>query len=97
MITQLFIKAKLFELLGEYPKTHDLIFLLEELKRVWKEKEREIDEFINKNKVRLSRLIDIYITSRYHARDFYAEEVEDMLKFLNELKKILEYESYRFS
>ncbi len=94
---QLLIKAKLFELLGEYPKTHDLIFLLEELKKVWKEKENEIEEFIKKNKVNLSRLIDIYITARYHARDFYAEEVEEMLKLLENLKRILGYESSKFS
>jgi len=41
---QLYIKAKLLELSGEFPKTHDLIFLLRELGKY--KKEEEIERFI---------------------------------------------------
>ena len=85
---QLYIKAKLLELSGEFPKTHDLIFLLRELGKY--KKEEEIERFIKENLTNLSRLVDLYITSRYMVREFYKEDCDLAIDLFKKLKELLE-------
>ena len=52
---QLFIKTKLLELIGEFPRTHNLVILLKELSSVFKEAEvKDLFDFAG----RIKRLLD---------------------------------------
>ncbi len=81
---QLLVKAKLLEVVGDFPKTHSVITLLELLYKVTRDE--RIKRFIRENKVKLARLVDAYISSRYFVREFYKEEAEEALNLLKELK-----------
>ena len=63
MSKPLYIKTKLLELLGEFPRTHSLVTLLRELSRVFKGE--EVERFRKENIGMLTKLSDVYITSRY--------------------------------
>jgi len=80
-------KGKLLEVSGEFPKTHNLIFLLRELGKYHKKK--EIERFLKENITGLSRLVDIYITSRYMVREFYKEDVDLAINLFKKLEKSL--------
>ena len=84
---QLMLKAKLLELIGDFPKTHNLVQLVKLLYEV--SKKEEVAKFLAKNKIRLARLTDAYLFSRYFTREFYREEAEEALSLLDELKKVL--------
>jgi len=88
--SQIYIKAKLLELIGEFPRTHDLVELLKELSVVYKTK--EVKKFVDENISSLTKLVDAYITSRYYTRKFYKEEVEEVFSLLSKLKELLEYD-----
>ena len=81
---QLLVKVKLLEVVGDFPKTHSVITLLELLYKVTRDE--RIKRFIRENKVKLARLVDAYISSRYFVREFYKEEAEEALNLLKELK-----------
>jgi len=85
--TQLLVKAKLLEIAGDFPKTHSIMALLELLYKITQDE--KIDKFIKENKVKLARLVDAYISSRYFIREFYKEEAVEALNLLRELKNIL--------
>lgn len=84
---QLYVKIKLLELTGEFPRTHNLIVLLKELSSVFKEK--EVEEFIKNEMESLTKMADIYIASRYYAREFYKEEIENLFSFAGKIKELL--------
>ncbi len=84
---QIYIKSKLLELVGEFPRTHDLVKLLRELDVVY-----SVGNFIEENFDAITKLVDAYITSRYYTREFYKEEVEKSLDFIKKLKKVLNYD-----
>jgi HEPN domain-containing protein len=56
---QLYLKATLLELVGDFPRTHSIIFLLNELKRV---SSKEVEDFVKENKGGLHVLEDAYLT-----------------------------------
>jgi len=87
---QIYIKAKLLELIGEFPRTHDLIKLLEELSVVYEPE--KVKKFLEDNFSVITKLIDAYITSRYYIREFYEREVEEVLNFLLQLRRLLGYD-----
>ena len=87
-VIQLYIKTKLLELLGEFPRTHSLA-LLRELSRVFKEE--EVERFRKENIGMLTKLSD-YITSRYYTREFYEEEVKELIEFAYKVRRLLEYD-----
>jgi len=87
---QLYIKTKLLELLGEFPRTHSLVALLRELSRVFKEE--EVERFRKENIGMLTKLSDVYITSRYYTREFYEEEVKELIEFAYKVRRLLEYD-----
>ena len=67
---QLYVKTKLLELSGEFPRTHNLVVLLKELAKIRGE---EMEEFAKDNLDVLTKLADVYVTSRYYTREFYEE------------------------
>ena len=73
---QLYLKSTLLELIGDFPRTHSIIFLLRELRRI---NEREVDEFIQENKRGLHNLEDAYLTSRYFYKIFDKEDGEYLI------------------
>ncbi len=84
---ELFLKYRLFLLLGEYPRTHSIKRLLREIgKTVGKEK--EVEKFMNENIDRISNLENAYITSRYLPTEFERREVENMLEVA---RKIIDF------
>lgn len=87
---QLYIKTKLLELLGEFPRTHSLVALLRELSRVFKEE--EVERFRKENIGILTKLSDVYITSRYYTREFYEDEVKELIEFAYKVRRLLEYD-----
>ena len=83
---QLYLKAKLVELTGEFSKTHSLIELLKQLPFVSK----KVNTFIKKNVEYLTKLEDVYVTARYLPRKFLKEEVENLFKFASKFKKFVD-------
>ncbi len=87
---QLFIKTKLLETVGEFPRTHNIVLLLKELGAVFKK--GKIEKFIQQHIGILTKLSDVYITSRYYTRDFFKEELDELLVFTEKIKEMLEYD-----
>ena len=87
---QLYIKTKLLELLGEFPRTHSLVALLRELSKVFKGE--EVERFRKENIGMLTKLSDVYITSRYYTREFYEDEVKELIEFAYKVRRLLEYD-----
>ncbi len=84
---QLHVKTKLLELTGEFPRTHNLVVLLRELSSVFKEK--EVEQFVTNEMEMLTKMADVYVTSRYYIREFYKEEIENLFSFANKVKELL--------
>ncbi len=84
---QLYLKAVLLELIGDFPRTHSLIFLLTELKRV---NVGEVEEFLKKNKRGLHILEDAYLTSRYFYKVFDKEDCEYLISLAEEVVSFCE-------
>lgn len=87
---QLYLKHCLFKKLGDYPKTHSLDELLEELKKIYPQKKKEIEK-IQKNEASvIGDLNQAYITSRYLPVEFNEFQIRKMLKFTLNLSKFLQ-------
>jgi len=71
--TQLSLKSVLLLVVGDYPRTHSAIALLNELKRIDGE---DISRFIEDNRLGLHSLEDAYLTSRYFYRSFEKEDAK---------------------
>ena len=68
--SQLYLKATLLELRGDYPKTHSIIALLKGLQRL----DGRVKRFISENREGLHFLEDTYLTSRYFVKSFDEED-----------------------
>lgn len=84
---QLYVKTRLLELTGEFPRTHNLVVLLRQLSSVFKQK--EVEEFVKNEMEALTKLADIYITARYYTREFYEAEVRNLFTFADKIKELL--------
>lgn len=84
---QLYLKATLLELIGDFPRTHSILLLLGELKRV---NEKDVEDFIRRNKRRLHILEDAYLTSRYFYKFFDREDAEDLIAAAEEVVSLCE-------
>ncbi len=84
---QLYLKATLLELIGDYPRTHSLIRLLGELRRV---DEDLIMRFVRENRLKLHALEDAYLTSRYFVREFDEDDAKELLKVSEEVIRLCE-------
>lgn len=79
---QLYLKSKLLEKGMRYPHTHDLMKLLENLKELTNE---EIGKIISEYSVELGDLTDAYIMARYSTRRYTKEEIERLLKIVEDI------------
>lgn len=84
---QLYLKHKLFLLIGDFPKTHSIKSLLHELEKV---KGKKVRKFVEKNASVIGNLESAYITSRYLPREFTRDEVKEMFTFSREFKKFVD-------
>ena len=84
---QLYLKATLLELIGDYPRTHSLITLLSELRRV---NEGLVTGFVRENRLKLHALEDAYLTSRYFLKEFDEEDAKKLLEISEEVIKLCE-------
>jgi len=84
---QLYLKATLLELIGDYPRTHSLITLLSELRRV---NEGLVTGFVRENRLKLHALEDAYLTSRYFLKEFDEDDAKKLLEISEEVIKLCE-------
>ncbi|BAB67736.1 HEPN domain-containing protein [Sulfurisphaera tokodaii] len=77
---QLCVKYKLYTYLGDYTKTHNLKELLEALKRF---------ENVNVDSLMVDFLTQSYMSKRYLPYVFSKETAEKVLKFVENLMKML--------
>ena len=85
---QLHLKYYLFLKLKKYPKIHLLGELLKGIGIVYK-KEKEINKIIDENSNIISDLNQAYFTARYLPAEFFKPQLENMLKFVEELISFL--------
>jgi len=84
---QLYLKYTLSLLIGDFPKTHELRRLMEEIIKVTQNK--KLSKLLNEQQNVISDLEVAYLTSRYLPATFYKKQVENMKNFVDELKEIL--------
>ncbi len=84
---QLFLKACLLKLGVDYPRTHSVRRLLEIVAEV--SGASEVRELLRRFAVELGALEDAYISSRYVAREYTKEEVEKLLRVVEEVKRVV--------
>jgi HEPN domain-containing protein len=87
---QLFIKSMMLELTGEVPRLHKVREMLYLLSKSVPEMEKQIIEFVEKNKEKLRALDDAYITSRYLPSVCTNEEAEMLVKLAEDLIKFVD-------
>lgn len=85
---QLWLKYLIFLKAGDFPKTHYLDKLINELAEVYESK--DILEFYQENALQFRCLEDAYITSRYFPREFKKEEIQKMIDFAENIFMFLE-------
>ena len=85
---QLILKYKLLIKTGTYPRTHSLLRLLRELAKLAPEK--DLTKFIDSEIMFLTRVEDAYIVSRYLPRRYERREVEELLKFADRFREVVE-------
>ena len=85
---QLYLKYTLSILLGDFPKTHQLRKLIDDIIKVTQNK--ELKELLEKSHNIIADLEAAYITSRYLPASFYKKQVENIIDFVNQLKSSLE-------
>jgi HEPN domain-containing protein len=85
---QLYLKYYLYLKLKKYPKIHLLGELLKGIGKVYK-KEKKVKELVEKNANIISDLDQAYLTSRYLPAEFFKTQLENMLKFVEDLIEFL--------
>ncbi|WP_290597162.1 MULTISPECIES: HEPN domain-containing protein [unclassified Archaeoglobus] len=86
---ELYLKYKLFLLIGNYPKTHSIKKLLKGI-GIATGKENEIISFMEENIDRISNLENAYIISRCIPSEFEKKEVENMLEVAEKIRKLVD-------
>ena len=85
---QLILKYKLLIKTGTYPRTHSLLRLLRELDKL--EPGKNVGSFIDSELMFLTRIEDAYIVARYLPRRYERKEVEELLKFAERFREVVE-------
>ena len=85
---QLILKYKLLVKTGTYPRTHSLIRLLRELGKLTTRK--DLEKFIDSEIMYLTRIEDAYIGARYLPRKYEEKEVEQLIKFVERFRGLIE-------
>ncbi len=84
---QLYIKHILFKKFGDYPKTHNLRILFEELNKIL-----DVKNFIYKNDDIIDLIMTSYIEARYTPMEYSRKSAEKSLKFLEEFLEVIKDE-----
>ena len=84
---QLYLKAYILKLGADYPRTHSIRRLLDFIYELTKH--NKIKDILQKYSVELALLEDVYITSRYIAREFRQEEVNRLRSVIDEVFKVV--------
>jgi len=79
---QLYLKYLIYKRIGDYPKTHNLKILFDNLNRLI-----NISEFISENEEIIDLLTTSYIESRYTMMEYSKKSAEISLKFLDKFKE----------
>lgn len=88
---QLYLKAILLKLAGEYPRTYQIRTLLSRLAELLPdEKRRQIVEFMRSNRARLSELEDVYVMARYSTKSYTREDAEDLVRLVVDIINMVE-------
>ncbi len=83
---QLYLKAQLFRLAGDYPRTHHIRQLLARLLEILPDAEACIlGEYVRANRARLSELEDAYVMARYTTKPYTREDAEEIICFVREI------------
>ncbi len=80
---QLYLKYILANRVGDFPKTHGLVRLLEALTSVLGER---VIAFLSENRIMVDLLTEAYVGSRYLDVEYGRETAEEALKFLERFK-----------
>ena len=86
--SQLFLKHALWKKLGDFEKVHRISLLLEDWHEVSKEKPT-VKAFLAAHKEVIVNLEMAYIESRYLPAQFFKEQVQRMINFVEQLKILL--------
>ncbi|HDI31634.1 MAG TPA: HEPN domain-containing protein [Thermofilum sp.] len=87
---QLFLKATLLKLVGDYPRTHYVRVLISKLVEVLPEdRARVIKNFVRDNRARLSELEDAYLMSRYTVKVYSRSDSRDMVDLAKEVMDLI--------
>jgi HEPN domain-containing protein len=86
--SQLFLKHALWKKLGDFEKVHRISVLLEDLREVSKDKQT-VDGFITTHKEVIADLEMAYIESRYLPAQFFKEQVQKMIDFVEQLRSFI--------
>ncbi len=85
---QLYLKYLIGKKIGEWPKTHYLDELIEELSDVYERK--EILEYFKNKELFFQNLTDAYFTSRYHPKNFTLNLTQQLITNYQNFIKFLE-------
>ena len=85
---QLILKYKLLIKTGAYPRMHSLLRLLRELDKL--EPGKNVGSFIDSELMFLTRIEDVCIVARYLPRRYERKEVEELLKFAERFREVVE-------
>ena len=85
---QLILKYKLLIKVGTYPRTHSILRLMRELSKLVSSK--KLASFIDSEIMFLTRIEDAYIVARYLPRRYERKEVEELLKFAERFREVIE-------
>ncbi len=82
---ELFVKGVLLKLVGTYPRTHDLMELLDD----WlSEKCDLISKLLDERGERIDHLTDAYFSSRYSERSFRRELASSFIELAREVLRV---------
>ncbi len=85
---QLWLKYLIALKTGDFPKTHYITELIEDVIEIYEL--TSLESFIENNRLSIKGIEDAYITSRYFPRKFTKEEVSEVIKIASEIKNVLE-------
>jgi HEPN domain-containing protein len=86
--SQLYLKYYLFLKIADFPRTHSLRELLEDIGKTYN-KEENIKTFLKERALAIADLEGAYLSSRYLPSVFNKEQIERMKQFVEELSDFL--------
>ena len=88
---QLYLKAILLKVIGDYPKTHYVRILLSKLVEVIvdEEKKLKIIDFTKRNRAKLSELEDVYIMARYSTKSYGEDDAKELIELVENLIQLV--------